>query len=81
MKSVLAFSFANRDFIAGQGSAESEIPRDREFVDRLPVLWDSGWQQDGRFNIRFHIIGAADGGARCRLAERILISPPTGKDT
>ena len=57
------------------------VPDSKEMFDSKPVLWDSGWQQDATFNIRFRILGAVDGGARRRWAERMLFSPPTGEDT
>ena len=80
-ESASAFFYANAETASGQGGADPERPKDPELVDRLPVLWDSDWQQDGKFNVRFRILGAVDGGARRRWAERMLFSPPTGEGT
>ena len=44
----------------------------REMFHRRPVLWDSGWGRDGRFNVRLRLLGATDGGARRRWAESTL---------
>ena len=36
------------------------------------VLWETGWEADGRFRARTQLIGAADGGLRLRWAEMVI---------
>ena len=40
----------------------------------LPLLWDTGCEQNGLFRVRTRVFGAVDGGLRRRWVERLLFA-------